>query len=276
MTFNNLPPLFSGALSIIIAAIFFAVMLTIQKRWSEIKTFSVYKDIFLATFFLGMIYYGLLFIGIQKTTAGNTSIIMLMEIFFAMVILRLWQKEKLTKNRIIGAILMVIGALVILLQNATLNMNSGNLIILIAMIFPPFGNYYMQKARKKVSSTFIMFFRSLLSGLFLMIMALLLEPIPSVDLISKSSIFILINGLLLLGFSKIFWIEGLHRIPITKAVSFIAIDPALTLIFAYFILKEVPTSWQILGFIPIFIGVMFVTDFKLMKKNSLDKNLKLS
>ncbi len=268
LTFNNLPPVFSGSLSILVAALFFAFALTMQKKWADLKKLAAYKDIFLATLFLGIIYYSILFIGIQKTTAGNASIVMLMEIFFAMVILSLWGKEKLTKKSVIGATLMASGALIILLQKTKLNVNIGNLIILFGMIFPPIGNYYMQKARRAVSSTFIMFFRSIISGIALLILALLIEPIPNMEIISKSYIFILINGLLLLGFSKILWIEGIHRIPITRAVSFLPINPALTLIFAYFILKEVPTYWQILGFIPIAIGIMFITDFKLIKKNN--------
>ena len=74
-----------------------------------------------------------------------------------------------------------------------------------------------------------------------------------------------------MGFSKILWIEGIHRIPVGKAVSLEAINPAFTLILAYFILHEIPTKWQIFGFLPIFIGVLFVTDFSLKSKKSLDK-----
>ncbi|MCK5461036.1 EamA family transporter [Candidatus Gracilibacteria bacterium] len=38
----------------------------------------------------------------------------------------------------------------------------------------------------------------------------------------------------------------------------LSINPLFTLIFAYFILHEVPTWWQAFGFIPIVIGILLI------------------
>ena len=269
LSFNSILPLFSAAFSTLAAAVFFAIIITIHGQWNQIKIKSAWANIFFATLFIGIIYYALLFVGISKTTAGNTSIINLSQVFFSMLILRIWGKELLNKKHIMGAVLIVIGAFIILFQGS-LEVNIGLLIILIANMFTPIGNYFQQKAREKVSSVFLMFFRSFLGGIFLLFLAFSLSDAPSLINFSNSLIFILINGFILMGLSKIFFIESIHRIPITKSLALGAIGPAFTIIIAFFVLKESPTVWQLLGFLPMFFGVLFLTNihfrFKRLKE----------
>ena len=264
-SYNSIPPLYSAAFSTFAAALFFAVVLTVQKKWNELFVAAAWKYILALTAIIGIAYYSLVFIGIQKTTAGNAGIIFLMEIFFSMVILRLWKKEFLSRRHFIGAVLMALGAFLVLFQGA-LSINQGDLIILTATALPPIGNYFIQEARKRVSSTYIMFIRSLISGFFILGMAYFIESEPSVTAVKTSFLFIAVNGFLLLGLSKIFWIEAIHRIPITKAISLASIAPFFTLLFAYFLLGEIPTLWQISGLIPIILGIWVLTDFKTAKK----------
>ena len=264
-SYNSISPLYSAAFSTFAAALFFAVVLTAQKRWKELFVTAAWKYILALTAIIGIAFYSLVFIGIQKTTAGNAGIIFLMEIFFSMVILRLWKKEFLSRYHLIGAVLMALGAFLVLFHGS-LNINQGDLIILIATALPPIGNYFIQEARKKVSSTYIMFIRSLISGFFMLGMAYFIETEPSVADIRTSLLFIAVNGFLLLGLSKIFWIEAIHRIPITKAISLASIAPFFTLFFAYLFLSEIPTPWQISGLIPIMLGTWILTDFKTARK----------
>ncbi len=259
LSLNLLSPLYSLALSSLIAAIFFAIWITYKQKWSEFKIKKAIKYMFLTTLFIGIIFYSLIFVGLQYTTAGNASIILLMEVFFAMVILNGWKKEKLSPKLFFGAFFMVIGALLILFQGS-FSINKGDLILLVATAVPTLGNYYAQQARQYVSSSTIMLFRSVVSGVFLLVFAAIIEPQVSISVIRSSLWFLLINGILLLGVSKLLWIEAIHRISITKAISLQSIVPAFTLVFAYFILQEIPTLWQILGLIPIFTGVVMLVN----------------
>lgn len=261
LIFSSIPPLYTAAISTLISALFFGIVLTIKKKWHELNNKSAWKDMLLTTLFIGIIFYTLIFYGLQKTTAGNASIILLIEVLFSIAILGLWKKEKLTKKRLSGSILMIIGAFVVLFQGS-LQINQGDIILLIATAIPPIGNYYAQNARKKVSSTTIMFFRSIIAGCFLLMIATFLEKVPNGSNISDSIIFFLINGIILLGISKILWLEGIHRIPITKAISLASVGPAFTLFFAFLILGEIPTIWQITGLIPIIFGISLLTNYK--------------
>ena len=63
----------------------------------------------------------------------------------------------------------------------------------------------------------------------------------------------------MLGLAKIFWIEALHRISITKLSAMASMIPLFTLVFSYFILDEIPTPFQLFGAFLIVVGSVFIT-----------------
>jgi drug/metabolite transporter (DMT)-like permease len=257
LSFSSLGPLYSASISTFFAAVFFAVTITIKKSWTEVFNKKSLKNILLATFFIGIIYYSLIFLGYNYTTAGNGSIASLMEIFFAFFILGIMGKEKITTKRIIGAVLMCSGAILVLSPKAS-GIRLGDFIIVIATMFPALGNYFMQKARKQVSSITIMFIRSIVSSVFIFMFAMIFSEVPSRSQIISSLVYLVPSGFLFLGLSKIMWIEGIHRIPITKANSLSTITPLFTLIFSFLILKEPITAFQVMGALPIIIGANII------------------
>lgn len=266
LTVSKVTPIFAAAISTLFAALFFAVLITIKREWHEIKV-KKSPQRYPYFNFTHWDSYVLLFIGIEQTSAGNAGIILLMEVFFTMIILGFWKKEKQTIKTIGGGVLMVIGAILVMFKGG-FTLNQGDLIILLATTIPPIGNYYAQRARKLVGANMIMFVRSFIAGLFILGLAFLLEQPPSLIDIQQSLLNLFITGFIILGLSKIFWIEAIHRITITKAISLTAYAPAFTLIFAYFILGDVPTIWQILGFLPMLAGVYLITEIRKFKKQS--------
>lgn len=259
LTFSAIPPLFSAALATLLAAVFFAFVLTLRNRWSDLKKSEAWKDMLLTTLYIGVLFYGLMFLGLKRTTAGNASILALMEVFFAFVLLGVFLRhEKLEGKRILGALCMAGGAALILLPK-TSGMQWGDLLIILATMFAPMGNVHAQRARRHVSAETIMFVRSFLSGLFLLLLAMLAEQIPSPQTLRHSLGFLAVNGVLLLGFTKILWIEGINLIPITLATSFECITPALTLIIAAVLLHENISLLQVAGFVPIVAGLLLLT-----------------
>lgn len=257
LSYQSLTPLMSAAITILLGAVFFALLLTGKGSWGELKRKAAYKPIIYSALLIGVAYYTFLFIGLSLTSAGDASIALLMEIFFTYLILCLWGKERFDKKHAIGAILMAIGAVIILSPSAGGSF-LGNLIIIVGTIFPPVGNYFQQQARKLVSAPAILFVRSLISGSIIMVAALICEgPLPSGS-ISAALPFLLYNGIFMMGVSKIMWIEAIHRLPITKATSLNTVTPAYTLLFAFLILGDIPTWTQMAGFIPILIGAQFL------------------
>lgn len=266
LSFQHTTPLQSAAWSTLVAALFFAAILFMKRSWNQINIRAAWKPILISSFIIGVVFYGLVFTGMQYTSAGNTSLIFLMEIFFTMLVLGSWGKEKITLRDFTGGCLMFLGALLILLEG-TLSLNKGDFIILLATAVPPVGNYYAQQARKLVSSEYMLFIRSFISGVFLLLLSLLFTPEVNPVSFSGAFFFFIINGIFILGVSKVLWLEAIHRISITKALSLNALVPAFTLFFAYVFLSEIPTLWQLLGFIPIFIGIQLLSELFPQKKN---------
>ncbi|MDD3896553.1 MAG: DMT family transporter [Candidatus Peribacteraceae bacterium] len=259
LTFGTLTPLYTAAISTVIAALFFAVGLTAKRQWHHLLRRKAWRSMFLTSLFIGVLFYACMFMGLRHTTAGNASILSLMEVFFSFVILGvLLRHEPVLPLHLLGGVLMVIGAGLILLPGMT-GWQQGNLLVVSATFFAPWGNKYAQQARKIVSAEAIMFCRSVIGSLFLFLLAALFETPPSWEALHASAGFLLVNGMLLLGLSKIFWLEGIARLPITKAISLGSLAPAFTLIVAYVVLHEQVTAMQVLGFLPIAFGVYLLT-----------------
>lgn len=259
LTYSKLSPLLSLAWSSLFAGLFFAVLMTLRNRWAEILNISALKDILWVTFFIALLYHGFLFLGLNHTSAGNASIVQLTEVFFSFVFFNLWKKEVISAKYITGAILMIVGAVIILFKDFSGQLQTGDFLIFIGTACAPIGNLFQQRARKKVSSETIMFGRSILAAAVLFIFCYFAGYNISPASIKPALWFLLINGILIMGLNKILWIEALHRISVTKSVALSSIGPLFTLIFVYLIFKQRPTAIQLLSFIPLFFGVILLT-----------------
>ncbi|MBI2599509.1 DMT family transporter [Candidatus Daviesbacteria bacterium] len=257
LSYNQLSPLLSLGGSTLFSSIFFALLLSLKKQWHQIKNLSALKYILLVTLFSGILYYLFYFFALRYANAGNVSIIALTEIFFSYLLFHFFKKDPLPIWHISGAILMIIGAIIVIYPNIK-EFRGGEVLMLMGATIAPFGNFFQQKARKMVSSEMIMFIRSLLTTMFVLLTAFVLKNSFSVPNLRDSLTFLIINGVFLLGFSKIMWIEGIHRISVTKSNALSSISPLLTLFFAWILLQHPPTFWQLFSFIPMFFGVIFL------------------
>lgn len=258
LSYASISPLMSLAWSTFFSSIFFAFIISIKKNWREIKNKSALKDILWVTFLLGIVYYFLYYTALRYTSPGNASLVALTEIFFSFIFFNLWQKDHFSVWHILGSLLVISGAIIVLLPNFS-EFRIGDTLILIASLVAPFGNFFQKAARKKVASEIVLFGRSIISTPFLFMVAVLFKEKFSLIDFDKSLIILLINGLFILGLSKILWIEGIHRISVMKSNALSSVSPLLTLFFALLLLQEKPTLFQITAFVPMFIGVIFLS-----------------
>jgi drug/metabolite transporter (DMT)-like permease len=259
LSYSWLPALHSLAWSTLFATLIFGAIVVYRRRWPEMRSLTVWKYGFLIAFFLGILFYGFYFIGLETTTPGNAAVLVLFEVFTTSVFFSLFRGEKLPLAHVIGAALMVLGALIILGRGFT-GFNTGGLLILIATMFTPIGNLFQQKARRVVSSETIMFMRSLLALPFLFVLAYAVHPGVPLTQVKLSLPILLLSGLILLGVSKLLWIEAIHRISVTKAMALQSGMPLLTLLIAWAVLGQAPEVWQLISLPPLILGVLFLTD----------------
>lgn len=256
-SFRTMPVFLTAALSTFASAIFFASLLTVQRGWRWPPRRCMH-DILIASFIIGVAYYAIFYLGFKYTTAGNGAVVALMEVFFSFLIISVIRKhDPLIPSHVAGAGMMLAGALFILIPR-TAGWHGGDLIILCATAIPPLGNMAMQRARKEASAAYIMFWRSFISSLFLFFLFFLFEKAPSSSALVSILPLTLVTGMFVLGLSKIFWIEAIHRIPVTKTISLVSIQPLFTLLFASLFLHETPTIVQLFSFFPMAIGMFLL------------------
>ena len=255
---NRISPLYTGAAATLLAVIPFALRMTAGKKWYELKERKAWLPMFLAGLLIGSCYYSLIFIALPRTSPANASLLLLMEIFFSVVFLAPVRGERLSARKTLGALFMLVGAGIVLAPEHYV-FNSGDLLILLACAVAPLGNLSSKTARGLVSSDTILFIRSAIGGTFLLVLAWFLEPPPAKAELSHSLAFLIVNGFLMMGLSKILWLEAIHRIPIPKAVSIMALTPFVTIAAAVLLLDESLTVRQGAACLPIVVGMLLLT-----------------
>ncbi len=252
-----------------LAAIVFAIHITLKKQWKLVLQFNDWKNFFGMFVFINVLFYGIYLYGNLHTNAGSTSIASLGQVLFSFLFLWLLKYEKFTFRSIFGAILMVIGAMFILWKK-DMTFDIGVLIVFLSFMFTPVGNIFQKKLRSNSPSIVFLFLRNI--GVFLSFglgfFVFDKSTFNSQYEISSWLIMFVFYGFFFWYLEKQFWTETLHRIPIAKASLFMIVAPPMTMIFAYFILHEIPTYQQLLGFLPMAIGTYLVLKkdgFKVLK-----------
>jgi len=258
LSLHTITPLTSLAFSMLFSTLFFGIIFILKKSWRAIKDNSVWKDIFIVAIFNSLLFHALFFMGLKYTSAGNASIIGLSEIFFAFIVFHIWKKDFISKEHIWGAVLMVSGALIVLYPGFS-KFQIGDLLILSAAVCGPIGNIFQQRARKKVSSEIILFLRYLMSVPIIFILIYFLGEFPSLDNLRSSIFFVALNGIFILGIGKVLWLEAIHRIDVTKANALSSINPLFTLLFAWILLNDSPTLWQLCALLPMALGIILLS-----------------
>lgn len=259
LSYASVPAFLSLAWSTIFATIFFVGLIAYKGRWHEFKNALLWKYAAVSTFFIGILYYGLFFLGLTFTTPGNAALIGQFEVLTAFLLFNVWRKEQFGFEYRVGTALMIAGVFIVLAPNFS-GVNLGDFLILAATFCAPVGNLYQQRARRIASSETILFLRSAISFCFFFSFAYVLQEQASISNLVSAAPYLAVSGILMLGLSKIMWLEAIHRISVTKAISLASAAPFLTLIFSLILLGQAPTLMQLLSLVPLVLGTLLLTD----------------
>ncbi|MEN8188973.1 MAG: DMT family transporter [Thermodesulfobacteriota bacterium] len=248
---------YSYAFTVLIAAAVFMTIVCWRGKLHELCKRSAWPDLLLTSFFITLMF-GLIFIGVKYTTSGNVAVIIMMQLFFSFLYFNVLGSEKLFNKQVYGALAMGCGAVAILFPDELL-FNRGDILVLAAAAVAPLANYFQKRARTKVSSVTILGFRSMAAFPVLLFIGYLFEPTPTLAALRGAAVFLLINGVLLMGVSKILWLEAIHRISITKACAMCAFIPLFTIVLAFFLRDELVTPLDGSGAAMIMAGAYLIT-----------------
>lgn len=249
----------------VFAAAFFLVIVLARGKARELINKKALYYVLGVVIFIMIFLYGLQFYALTKTIPANASIVCLFEIVPSFIFFQILKKEHFKKRHILGVIFAISGALIVLLPKAG-NVNAGDLIILVSLMFAPLGNWCQQQARKLISSESILFLRHLIAIPFLFLITIFLKTPISDYNIYPSLGWLLLNAVVIFGISKILWVEAIHRITVTRVLSVNALAPIFTMIFAFFILNQFPTTNQLLSLPFLVCAVFLLTNLKFKKE----------
>ena len=254
---SHIGALHTYAFSLFISLIFFLAIMIKRDLFIELKNTAAYRDLLLTSFWITTLFV-LVFIGMRYTTAGNMSVIIFLQLLFSYLYFNVFGSDKMDGIHTFGALIMGIGAIIILIPSE-LVLNKGDALILVAAAISPIANFYSKRSREFYSSETVLWVRTIIALPVVGLFAYTIEPTISYEEFVTALPYVLMIGFLILGLSKILWMEALHRVSITKISAMMALVPVLTLLFAYLYLDEVPKFRQIIGIIPVLVGGYFLT-----------------
>jgi drug/metabolite transporter (DMT)-like permease len=265
---NSMSPLTTLAWSYLVAMIFFAVSITIRKDWkNNITKTSALKDVTLSVLFIGVIFHFLFFLALEFTSAPNVSLLSLLEVVFGFIIIGwITGKEPISGLHIFGALLMLLSASIILFNGITA-FNIGDIIIIIAVAVAPVGNIFAKRALHQVSLLYLLFMRSLAGVVIFFIAAYFFEGSVGVNVAMRSIPYLLFSGLMYFGIMKIATMVGFRNLSVTHTTALRSLKPVFTFIFAWILLRQIPTNIQIIAIVPSLIGLYLITKAKQKQTN---------
>lgn len=237
--------------------VYFFFLMFINWTWWDYKKKEALVDVFLASITLGWLCWILYFYGISLLDPNTASMLLLVQIFFNFLFFNIYKKEAFSKNHIIWSLFMCAWAGMILYK-WWLKIDFWALVMIFYSLVSTLWNYFVKKSRQKVSAIFISFNRNIIALFFVFILALFQWNFPETQIIKDNLPIIALIWIWIFGFSKLFWVETIHRLPMFTASSFLTGIPVLVMIFSYFMIDLVPTTRQLIAFIPIFIGSLLL------------------
>jgi len=258
---NEIKPVTIIILRLILASILLTIIALSTKRKFSIN-FKSHSWIFILAL-VAVFHLWIQVTGLQYTTAANTGWIIGTAPIFMAILGFVFYKEKITLLQFLGILVAVAGLLLLIgkgdITNIGLIENQGDLLVLGSAF--TWGVYSM--VNKKISLSYSPLMTILY--LFLMMAVIIIpfnlntETINSVINLSPISwMWILFLGIFCSGIAYVIWAQALRDMESAKVGAFLYFEPLVTVIAAWFFLKEEVTLLMIFSGLLITAGVFIV------------------
>lgn len=258
---QTLPTFWLVAFSIWISILFWLIIFLKEKLYSQYKKKEILLPTFLSALFL-WVWWLLYFFWIKYSSPSIASILLLLQSFFAFIIFNIFWKEEYHLKQVIWAILMFLGWFIILYNGESFVSIWAGIMLVAGIVFTIWNYYTKQASLKWANPFFLLINRNFLMVVITNLLALIFVWPIEVELIKQNLIWIFLIWFLVLFLAKALWIAALTKLNSFVAISSFPIIPLLVMVFSFFILNEVPSSREILGFVPILIGTLLLVKKK--------------
>jgi drug/metabolite transporter (DMT)-like permease len=252
---SSLSPILLSTLVYLIAGLTFT---PIAYTTGKSKTHAKYYALVVISGIIGAaIAPTMFFLGLQQTTATDSSLLVNGETVFSILFALLLFKEKI-RPPVYVAIFLILAGLFIVTTNfrfgeSVFNMNSGNLLIIAATMIWGLDNNVNKIIARHMNVAKLVQLKSLIGGgiSFLILLAL---NVPLV-IHTEQIIPILIVGVFGFAISLFLYLHAIKRIGVVKASSLLSLSAVFGLTFAAIFLGEPVSMSQIIAVVVMFIGI---------------------
>lgn len=203
--------------------------------------------------------------GLEKTQASDAAILANSEIIFTLILAAIFFSERPRGQiGIVAVVLVVIGLFMattdLELSDTIIELNEGNIMILVSMFMWAIDNNLSRRLTSNVSPAKIAMVKSLSGGFVLLMIALAVGKWSVIASI-EPDLWLVIVAMSVLGFGAalLFFLHGLKRIGTVKTMSIFSMTPIFGIVIAALALGESISIFQAVATSLIIIGILMIS-----------------
>ena len=207
---------------------------------------------------LAFLYPATLFTALETTSVTNVVLLSRFEGIFYALLAWLVYRKKLNRYESIGLSIIGIGIATLVYIDKMYMATRGELLVLVAAIFYALAVWISKETLKSCSVRLFLFVRNFFSAIAFFVVALFLYGSHHFADAFVGELWILmgIYGLLIIVLGQYMWYEGIKNAQPQLISNLNLSYPFLALLFAYFLLEEIPNQLQQMAIVIILIGML--------------------
>lgn len=220
------------------------------------------KTLFIYSIFLTFLYPSLIFFSLELTTVINLTLISQVEGVFFIIAAMIFLKERINVVEGIGYGFIVLGIFILLLLTSHGHLRPGDLLVIGASFSSTLQDITNKKISAHCSLPTIIVISNMMSSLIFFAIAYLSFGFMHFAGVTYGELWIIMLAYAGIGIvvASLLWLYALKHASVTMVANLSLAQPILTILFAYFLLKEVPVPIDFVALTVIFIG-LFITAF---------------
>jgi drug/metabolite transporter (DMT)-like permease len=195
----------------------------------------------------------LLMMGLTITSSSNAALLNNFEIVATTVIAYFIFKEKISKNLLIGIILVLISSIILTFDISSLSFNLGSVLVLLAAIAWGFENNCTKMISNK-NPIDIVIIKGIFSGLGSLIISIIINEFT----LNYYLIFALILGFFSYGLSITTYIYAQRHLGASKTSAFYAVNPFIGTLLSLIIFKDMPNFNFVIALVIMMVATIFI------------------
>lgn len=260
---RDFSPIFLSFARLVVMSLFLLSVAIVNKsmRWPNKREWGLLLMAGITGTLINQLFY---FTGLRESTAGNAALIIALSPIATTLLSRMFLKESITKQKLIGAIVALLGVVCIVLYSGKqLGISHGDVYLLAAMIGLSVSLLFIRKLTTAMTSYEVTIYSTVI-GTILMSPAVTVEAFNG-DLHASHQLH---TWLLLVcvavigqGLAGFWWNQGIAVAGASMSAMFMNIPPFVAIIVSYFVLGDPILVAQIGGGLLILTGVA-ITNMK--------------